>query len=203
MPLTIPGIPAIPAIAPVQQRAGGVPDEAGLASAIGGRLSPAADPDVLMGREHELAVIGAAMARGRVWPAAHHRADRRSRDREDQPGSGGRGRPAGAGLDRVLGTLFGQWRSAGAWPWLQVLQGLAAVRRLPVSLRSLVDGESVTPADVQAARWRQQRDVAEYLQEVSRSAPLLVIVDDLQWADAASQQMLCGLAESVAGSRWR
>jgi predicted ATPase len=63
-----------------------------------------------------------------------------------------------------------------------------------------VDGESVTPADVQAARWRQQRDVAEYLHKVSRSAPLLVIVDDLQWADAASQQMLCGLAESLAES---
>jgi Bacterial transcriptional activator domain len=57
-----PTIPAISAVAPVQQPAGGTPDDAGLAAASGGRLSPAADPDVLVGREHELAVIGAAMS---------------------------------------------------------------------------------------------------------------------------------------------
>lgn len=197
MPSTI---PPIPAAEPAQRLGEATPDGVGPASAVGGRLSPAADLSVLVGREHELAVVGAAM----------------SLVVSGQPrivvltGEAGIGKTslaqavAGDLSERGWIVCWGRCSGSGGapalWPWLQVLRGLAAVRRLPVCLRSLVDGESVTPADVQAARWRQQRDIAEYLHEVSRAAPLLVIVDDLQWADAASQQVLCGLAESLAGS---
>jgi DNA-binding SARP family transcriptional activator len=111
MPSTI---PAIPAAAPVQQRAGGIPDDTGLGSAAGGRLSPAADPNVLVGREHELAVIAAAMSRVVSGQPRIIVLTGEAGIGKIQPGSGGRGRPVGTGLDRLLGTLFRQRRSAGA-----------------------------------------------------------------------------------------
>jgi DNA-binding SARP family transcriptional activator len=139
----------IPAAAPVRQRAGGVPDGAGLASALGGHLSAAADPNVLVGREHELTVVSAAM----------------SLVVSGQPriivltGEAGIGKTslaqavAGDLSERGWAVCWGRCSGSGGapalWPWLQVLRGLAGVRRLPVSLRSLVDGESATPADVQ------------------------------------------------------
>ena len=59
-------------------------------------------------------------------------------------------------------------------------------------LKSLLDGargpgSSAEPA---ADRWRQTQRIVDLLERACRDSPLLVVVDDLHWTDAASQQSL-------------
>ena len=54
-------------------------------------------------------------------------------------------------------------------------------------------GDLVPTADVVAARFTQHQRVAQYLTAVASDRPLLVILDDLQWADPASLALLADL----------
>ena len=50
------------------------------------------------------------------------------------------------------------------------------------------------PPDPAADRWRQTQRIGELLERAARDSPLLVVVDDLHWTDAASQALLAELA---------
>ena len=126
---------------------------------------------------------------------------------------------AGIGKTRLLEEVASLAQSAGAravwgrcadgevapayWPWLEVLRTLHAdgvLSSLPPEFTALLD-----PVDDQhrgsadAARFRLFEVVTAALMTAARSAPLVVLVDDLHWADAASAELLNHLAVRLRG----
>lgn len=83
------------------------------------------------------------------------------------------------------------------WPWIQALRTLAAERAdaagdLPAIL-DLLQADSVAaaePATPERARFEVFGRVAAALEAVSRTGPLLMVFDDLQWADGDSLRLL-------------
>jgi AAA ATPase domain len=110
------------------------------------------------------------------------------------------------------------WQGEGTpalWPWMQVLRSLAAqdgrLRRLaaatPSTARLLPElagpaGPSAAgdePAG--AARFRLLDELASVLLAAAEERPLLVVLEDLQWADPGSLQLLDFLARRLPASR--
>lgn len=92
------------------------------------------------------------------------------------------------------------------WPWAGALQGLT--RAVPSidsrPLAALLDGDWAPGDDVAAARFRLRHAVGQYLDAVSRTAPLLLVLDDLHRADRETLAILtdaaCGPAAGDAAS---
>jgi tetratricopeptide (TPR) repeat protein len=91
-----------------------------------------------------------------------------------------------AELDRALART-GLDAAEGA-PYLRQLLGLHD------GVEALVD---LTP---EAVRARTQATLRRLITGLARRQPLLVIVEDLHWADAASQEVVAALAEDAAGA---
>ena len=89
------------------------------------------------------------------------------------------------------------------WPWAEALRHLA--RTVPPSepqaLAPLLADTPARDADAAAARFRLHRAVAGYLEEVSRAAPLLVVLDDLHRADGETLAILADITADLASSR--
>jgi tetratricopeptide (TPR) repeat protein len=121
------------------------------------------------------------------------------------------GYAAGRGLKVLWATC---WEGDGVpayWPWVQVVRaglgsggaadllgpGAADVARIVPE----VAGESATPAqesgDPEQARFRLFDAVASFLLRMARVEPLLVVLDDLHWADAPSLRLLAFLARRL------
>ncbi|MFG1862783.1 BTAD domain-containing putative transcriptional regulator [Microbispora bryophytorum] len=99
------------------------------------------------------------------------------------------------------------------WPWQQVVRDLAG--RVPPSpaqaaaLRVLLGDAAAgddpapgagRPAEASEARFRLHQATAAYLEAVAADRPLLVAIDDLQWADTASLGLLSDLALLLRGA---
>ncbi|MBA3263236.1 MAG: AAA family ATPase [Thermoleophilaceae bacterium] len=86
------------------------------------------------------------------------------------------------------------WEEGGApayWPWIQAVRALGGdFERLAAR-----PGESVDP---QTVRFRLFNAVAEFLVDTAQARPLVVVLDDLHAADAASLVMLRFVSEAVA-----
>ncbi|MFI0444705.1 BTAD domain-containing putative transcriptional regulator [Actinomadura sp. 6N118] len=113
-------------------------------------------------------------------------------------------------IERFGDTLGGDgwtcaWGSApetggapAAWPWAELLRELAAVdppeAELARTLGPLL-GDAVTGlgADATTGRFRLHLAVAGYLGALSDKAPLLLVLDDLHWADDETLALLTGL----------
>lgn len=80
------------------------------------------------------------------------------------------------------------------WPWTQVL------RELHADAPAELDGAPSAPpvADVEAVRFRLCRAIAGLLRRRAADQPLLVVIDDAQWADVGSARLLPVLAAEVA-----
>jgi DNA-binding NarL/FixJ family response regulator len=86
------------------------------------------------------------------------------------------------------------------WPWRRVLNAVGGVAEQD----HLTDGGSSDSArsdDLAAARFRAAAAAADALTGASRAADLLVILEDLQWADHASLFLLRELAAELPESR--
>ncbi|NHC44848.1 ATP-binding protein [Motilibacter aurantiacus] len=108
------------------------------------------------------------------------------------------------------------WEHEGApalWPWAQALQSLAEsvgpevtraalagraadVAQVVPGLRPLVDEPATDAPSPDVARVRLYDAVAAFLTVLGRDRPLLLVLEDLHWGDAASRQ----LAEYVAAT---
>ena len=115
----------------------------------------------------------------------------------------------GIGKSRLLAELAVVARARGAhvlfgrcsqdegapplWPWAAVLEGLGL--SLPA------ETGSGTGTGDEAGRFRSWDDIVRALQDGSRDATLLVLLDDLHWADVSSLRVLGLLLESVHDGR--
>ena len=81
------------------------------------------------------------------------------------------------------------------WPWLRLLD--SDVDGLSPALLALADaGESAA-----AARFRAIREVLSALAAAAVRTPLVLVLEDLHWADPASLALLAALAREVSASR--
>jgi DNA-binding SARP family transcriptional activator len=175
---------------------------------------PPAAPGGLVGRDAQMEVVDRALAgtsagQGRVILVA------------GEPGIG-KTRLAEEAIRRARdsGVTVAWGRSdqdAGAppfWPWTQVLRDLlgdgsgrpppvesAHTAELARILPELAGGAPQTAApvvDPEAARFRLCQAATATLLRLTRGRRLLVVLDDLQWADVASLRLLSHLAPALA-----
>ncbi|WP_214324832.1 AfsR/SARP family transcriptional regulator [Nonomuraea sediminis] len=87
------------------------------------------------------------------------------------------------------------------WPWVAVLERLAdTLPPLPADVRANLPGvNSATGNDPEGARFRTYEAAARAL--AAAQQPVLVVLDDLHWADRSSLRLLGYLAGYVLGGR--
>ncbi len=95
------------------------------------------------------------------------------------------------------------------WPFVQLLRG-AALASSSSAARAAVDGalsalmpERNAPAGWggDASSYRLFDSITRALQKLTDDGPLLLVLDDLQWADAASLRLLAYIAPEIAHMR--
>lgn len=121
--------------------------------------------------------------------------------------------PAGIGKTRTAEELAGRAPAVirgrcvddpGApplWPWRQVLRSRPEVRAAVADTLSDVDLLRKRSADPEAARFRFVATATETLLAAAEPAGLLVLLEDLHWADETSLRLLRHLAGELQGSR--
>jgi hypothetical protein len=124
---------------------------------------------------------------------------------------------------REMQVCWGRcWESEGAppfWPWIEVLRavlrdqdprrlrselgtGAASIAELVPEVRELLtDLPAASSLDPAEARFRLFDSVTGALQRMSRVRPLLLLLDDLHWADKPSLLLLQFLVEHMADAR--
>nr|WP_260407882.1 BTAD domain-containing putative transcriptional regulator [Planomonospora venezuelensis] len=89
------------------------------------------------------------------------------------------------------------------WPWTMVLERLAeVVEPLPEAVRANLPGAgSADRPDPEGARFRTYQAAARVLAAAAAVRPVLVVLDDLHWADPSSLRLLGYLAETAGEGR--
>jgi DNA-binding CsgD family transcriptional regulator len=120
-------------------------------------------------------------------------------------------------------VLWGRcWEGAGApafWPWVQLVRayilaadpaalrqemdaGAADIAQLVPAIRDLLpDLPTPPPIEPEAARFRLFDSLAGFLRAAAARRPLLLILDDLHWADAPSLALLRFVGRELQGAR--
>ena len=100
------------------------------------------------------------------------------------------------------------WRGDGAppyWPWTQVLRGMELDHAGYGEAGRLLAGQPAggvgSAQEAADARFRLFDAVAGLFTRLARDTPLLIILDDLHWADSASVQLLDFVARQCATER--
>ena len=134
--------------------------------------------------------------------------------------------PPGIGKTRLAQELAAEAEEAGAavvwgrcadergappyWPWVQLLRALPrAVRRCPAFppevARLLPErrkgDDAAEPVDPEAAQFALFEATAALLRRAASARPLVVVLDDLQFADRLSLRLLAHVAGELGGAR--
>jgi DNA-binding SARP family transcriptional activator len=89
--------------------------------------------------------------------------------------------------------------SPAYWPWLAILRTLAAGRpAVPVITQLLSPTGAPSGADAGSVELRTYDAVSTLLAEAAAERPLIVVLEDVQWADTASLQLLAYAAQALA-----
>ena len=170
-----------------------------------------------MGREEQLAVLdrtlaGAAAGRGRLVLVAGEPGIGKTRLAEEVARQA-----AVRGVRVAWGRCFEGEGAPAFWPWVQVVRQLLAevapaqlgmvlgpsageLSQLLPELKELVPGLEPPPVvELAAARFRLYQAVTELVRHAAAARPLLVVVDDLHWADTGSLGLLAFLAAELEG----
>jgi predicted ATPase len=86
------------------------------------------------------------------------------------------------------------WQGDGApplWPWVQVLRQLAG------SEATLAQFVAESPGASPAAHFAQSEAVANVLRAETTFGPIVVVIDDLHWADSATLRVLTAVAAQL------
>ena len=175
--------------------------------------------DELVGRDDQLAALegvlgGARGGYGRVVLVAGEPGIGKTRLAEEAAR-----RAAAAGMQVAWGRCHEGDGAPALWPWVQVVRQLAA-GLAPGQLAAMLgpsaawlgqllpelDGPAPPPeprpvADLGAARFQFNQAVAGLLRRLAGDRPLLVVVDDLHWADVPSLSLLAFLAGELTDAR--
>ena len=203
---------------PPSSQTGGPAGETGAALAAPvARIPHAADQ--LVGRDDQLAALdeilaGARGGRGRVVLVAGEPGIGKTRLAEEAARRG-----AAAGMRVAWGRCHEGDGAPALWPWAQVLRQLAAelapgqlaamlgpsaawIGQLMPELAGPAQPARPLPmADLAAARFQLNQAAAGLLRRLADSRPLLVVVDDLHWADVPSLSLLAFLAGELKDAR--
>lgn len=109
------------------------------------------------------------------------------------------------------GTAYEGAGAPAYWPWVEVLRTAhtslgansferalpAAASALPVLVPELIERAHEAP-DQCALRFRLFDELTRFLSNVSQQAPCLIALDDLQWADPATLELLAYAARALA-----
>jgi DNA-binding SARP family transcriptional activator len=175
------------------------------------------DGGVFVGRERELASLGSALddalaGRGRLVLIGGEPGIGKSRLVEEL---------ASRATDGEAEVLWGRcWEAAGAppyWPWVQAIRscvrdrdseqlrselgpGAADIADLVPDVRQRLPDAGEPPAlsDPKHARFRLFDSIVDFLKNASRSRPLVLVLDDLNWADEDSLLLLEFVARELA-----
>ena len=174
----------------------------------------------LVGREAQLAVLSATLA------AAAAGRGRRLVLMAGEPGIGktrfaeeAARRAAAQHVQVAWGRCFEGEGAPAFWPWVQVVRQMfadvppgeldgvlgrsgAELSQLLPELKELVPGLEPPPVmDLAAARFRLYQAVTDLLRRLAKARPLLVVIDDLHWADTGSLGLLAFLAAELSDAR--
>jgi tetratricopeptide (TPR) repeat protein len=101
----------------------------------------------------------------------------------------------------VWGTCWEGEGAPGYWPWIQVVRTLARDGGGGETVLAALTGANEATAgvlgDEAAMRFRTYDATAAYLRERTASQPLVVVLDDLHWADISSLRLLLFLARQL------
>ncbi len=156
-------------------------------------------PGSLAGRDQELAALRgwraeALAGRGRLVVLTGPPGIGKTRLAEELAGSARRN-----GQRVLWGRAVEERGAPPLWPWRRILNsvGVDEEDRLIGSGSS----DSARSDDLAAARFRAAAAAADAVTGAARATDLLVVLEDLQWADHASLFLLRELAAELPGSR--
>jgi DNA-binding winged helix-turn-helix (wHTH) protein/tetratricopeptide (TPR) repeat protein len=113
----------------------------------------------------------------------------------------------------LTGRAYESDTAPAFWPWVQILRGLTklpaiagrltAAGPIPAEVLALVPEleprqPARRPPESEAARFRLFDGVATILKHAAAQLPVVLLLDDIQWADAASLHLLGLLASETA-----
>ena len=106
------------------------------------------------------------------------------------------------GAAAVWGTCWEGDGAPGFWPWIQVMRGLAADaggsgEAVLAGLTGVSAERGGGLGDESAIRFRTYDLAATYLRSRAAQRPLVVVLDDLHWADVSSLRLLVFLARQL------
>jgi DNA-binding SARP family transcriptional activator len=122
---------------------------------------------------------------------------------------------ADAGTTVVWGRCYEGRGAPAFWPWTQIINGILGAfepdvlraalgpngselaQIVPEVKEHLADFESPPPLDPESSRFRLYQAFAGFLRRLARVRPLVVVVDDLHWADAPSLELVTFLASEI------
>ena len=182
-------------------------------------LVSAAGKGELVGRVGQVAALDAILAdaaagRGRVVLVVGEPGIGKTRLAEEAAR-----RAASQGVRVAWGRCFEGEGAPAFWPWVQIARELLAgvepeelhsllgpssaeLSQLLPELKELGTGLEPPPlVDLTAARFRLYQAVTRLLGRLAEVRPLMVVVDDLHWADVASLRLLTFLAAELPDAR--
>lgn len=91
--------------------------------------------------------------------------------------------------------------SPAYWPWVPVVREVAGSHPSAEIASLLSPTDSGTERTTDAAALRTYDAVSRLLAAVSTEAPLLIVIEDVHWADTSSQRLLAYAAQALRGAR--
>jgi predicted ATPase len=175
--------------------------------------------DVFVGRQREMAELKAALedalaGRGRLVMLAGEPGIGKTRTSRELAAHATR-----LGAQVLWGRCHSDQGAPPYWPWVQVIRsyllgysheqvrsqmgpGAADIAEVVPEVRERWPGLQSPPAlEPQQARFRLFDSITRFFKQASQAQPLVVMLDNLHWADRSSLQLLEFLAQEMAESR--
>ncbi|WP_160147250.1 helix-turn-helix transcriptional regulator [Thermomonospora echinospora] len=116
------------------------------------------------------------------------------------------GYAAKQGVPVAVGRAVADEGAPAFWPWLRVLDqarrdGLPGLPASLLDLRRTTDGEPVVAEPTAVARFRAVAATVGALASAAEPAGLVVVLENLQWADESSLRLLRHLCDEKNGAR--